>query len=158
MIIIAEGGQPMTEQAGAAKRIAQCACGSLRAEVTGEPLHVTMCFCEQCQRRTGSVFGLSTYWMRQNATVSGPFTLYTRKGQSGNNVTFYFCPTCGSTVCWDLGKRPDELGIAGGAFFDPNFPAPTTSVWEQSRHDWVHIPAPASNRFQQSPPPPPPSG
>jgi hypothetical protein len=29
------------------------------------------------------------------------------------------------------------IGIALGAFADPSFPAPTVSIWEQTRHPWV---------------------
>jgi len=29
------------------------------------------------------------------------------------------------------------IGVAVGAFNDPQFPAPVRSVWEESRHSWV---------------------
>jgi len=45
----------MTEQSESTrKRVARCSCGSLRAETVGEPIIVVTCFCEECQRRTGS--------------------------------------------------------------------------------------------------------
>lgn len=43
-------------------RIAQCCCGALRAEATGEPAFAGACHCPECQRRTGSPFGVSTYF------------------------------------------------------------------------------------------------
>jgi hypothetical protein len=30
--------------------------------------------------------------------------------------------------------------LAIGNFADPNFPAPTIAVWEESRHSWVSLP------------------
>jgi hypothetical protein len=41
-----------------------------------------------------------------------------------------------------LGERslPGYITIAIGNFADPNFPAPTIAVWEQSRHPWVSLP------------------
>jgi len=33
--------------------------------------------------------------------------------------------------------RPDHIVIAVGAFHDPNFPRPTLSAWEESKHGWV---------------------
>ena len=130
------------EQASLRNRLAHCCCGALRAETIGEPLLVVACSCEQCQRRTGSVFGVSTYWMRTHVKTSGPTMCFVREAQEGRKVRFYFCPNCGSTVYWELPDlRPDRLGVAGGAFFDTDLPPPTLSVWERSRHDWVSVPA-----------------
>ena len=36
---------------------------------------------------------------------------------------------------------PDRVGVAVGAFGDPDFPPPTLSVWELFKHDWVSLPA-----------------
>jgi hypothetical protein len=33
------------------------------------------------------------------------------------------------------------LAVAIGNFGDPNFPAPTIAVWEQSHHPWLSLPA-----------------
>jgi hypothetical protein len=49
----------------------------------------------------------------------------------------HFCPECGTTVYSEGDRLPQHLGIAVGAFADPSFPAPTNSVWEQTRHPWV---------------------
>jgi hypothetical protein len=41
-----------------------------------------------------------------------------------------------------LGERrlPGYVAVAIGNFADPNFPAPTIAVWEESRHPWVSLP------------------
>jgi hypothetical protein len=31
-------------------RTASCTCGELRVEVTGEPIRVSVCHCDECQR------------------------------------------------------------------------------------------------------------
>ena len=41
---------------------ARCQCGSLSATATGDPLMIGVCHCEECQRRTGSAFGLGAYY------------------------------------------------------------------------------------------------
>jgi hypothetical protein len=63
-----------------------------------------------------------------------------RTAESGNAVTFHFCPTCGSTVYWESEGFPGYVAVAIGNFADPNFPAPTIAVWEESRHPWVSLP------------------
>ena len=55
-------------------------------------------------------------------------------------LTFHFCPTCGSTVYWEGEGFPGYVVVAIGNFADPNFPAPTIAVWEDSRHPWLSLP------------------
>jgi hypothetical protein len=118
-------------------RIAHCCCGSLRAEASGEPALVAACHCMACQRRTGSPFGVSTFFPRERVRVAGPNKVYLRGSASGRKVEFHFCPDCGSTVFWYPEFVPDLIGIALGAFADPSIPRPVLSVWETTRHPWV---------------------
>ncbi len=118
-------------------RTAQCCCGSLRAEVTGEPALVCACHCMECQRRTGSPFGVSTYFPKAQVRTDGPNNVYARGSDSGRKMECHFCPECGSTVFWNAELLPDLIGIAFGAFADPSMPRPTVSVWETTRHPWV---------------------
>jgi hypothetical protein len=118
-------------------RIAHCSCGSLRAEATGEPALLGVCHCTQCQRRTGSAFGVGTYFPKEKVRVEGPSKVYVRGSDSGRKIEGHFCLDCGSTVFWYSESFPDLIGIAFGAFADPSMPWPTASVWETTRHPWV---------------------
>jgi len=80
--------------------------------------------------------------------VSGQSTAWQRTADSGSVVTFHFCPTCGSTVYWTSESFPGFVVVAIGNFADPDFPAPTIAVWEESRHDWVSPPLEAK-RFDR---------
>jgi len=120
-------------------RIAHCCCGSLRAEVSVEPTVVSVCHCTQCQRRTGAPFGVSCYFPKDAVRTEGPSKVFTRGSDSGRRIEAHFCPECGTTLFWHAEFRPDLTGIALGAFADPDFPRPTRSVWEQTRHPWVEF-------------------
>jgi hypothetical protein len=100
-----------------------------------------MCHCLECQRRTGAVISNQARFRRDQVTFAGTATAWTRKAESGNALTFHFCPTCGSTVYWEGEGFPGYIAVAIGTFSDPNFPAPTIAVWEESRHPWVSLPA-----------------
>jgi len=117
-------------------RIAQCCCGSLKAEADGEPAVISLCNCIECQRRTGSPFGVGAYYDAQQVRLSGISTVYEREVE-GRKLSFHFCPSCGSTVYWQTANHPNRYGVAVGAFADPNFPKPMRSVFERSRHDWL---------------------
>jgi hypothetical protein len=99
-----------------------------------------MCHCLECQRRTGAPFGAQLRFRREQVSIAGASTEYTRRADSGNSVTFHFCPRCGSTVYWEPSGYPEYVTVALGAFADPSLPQPRISVWEQTRHPWTeHI-------------------
>jgi hypothetical protein len=68
---------------------------------------------------------------------------------SGFEIRFHFCPNCGSSVFWEGDRSPMTCGIAVGCFADPDFPAPTSSGWEESIHPWLGLP-PNTAHFRQS--------
>jgi hypothetical protein len=120
-------------------RKAQCCCGALTAAAEGEPAVVSLCNCIECQRRTGSPFGVGAYYEAAQVVLSGSSSIYERTVE-GRWLRFHFCPNCGSTVYWQAQNHSGRWGIAVGAFADPAFPQPTRSVFERSRHDWVGLP------------------
>jgi hypothetical protein len=125
-----------------AERVAHCRCGSLRTTAMGGPFFISACFCEQCVRRSGSTFGIGTHWLQENVKLSGPATRIERDCQEGCKATLFFCPTCESTVYWEIDRGPEALGVAAGALFYPNFlPRSTVSVWERSKPHWINLPA-----------------
>jgi hypothetical protein len=121
------------------ERHATCSCGQLVVVCKGEPAKVSLCHCPSCQKRTGSTYGIAAFFPRADVQSKGGTGRYTRAGDSGFEVTFFFCRDCGSTVFWEPHRAPDLIGVAVGAFADPTFPPPSQEVYEQHRHPWVKI-------------------
>jgi len=123
------------------RRTASCQCGELSLTVEGEPAMVSVCNCTRCQKRSGSAFTLSSRWSSsQVADRSGQGLTWSRKGASGGNVEFLFCPRCGSTVSTSLELFPGLIGIPVGCFAEPDFPAPKVAAWCETKHAWVRFP------------------
>ncbi|MBI1238533.1 MAG: aldehyde-activating protein [Alphaproteobacteria bacterium] len=120
------------------ERTATCGCGAVTARATGDPV-VVACHCADCQRRTGSVFGVGAYYPKEAVAITGSTNRFTRPTASGGEFRQNFCPRCGTTLFWNADNNPDLIGIAVGAFVDPQFPAPVRSVWEQTIHHWVTV-------------------
>lgn len=118
-------------------RIASCSCGQLHLTCQGEPGRVSMCHCLECQKRTGSVFSTQARFPRDGVSITGRTSSWARQGDSGGTATFHFCPTCGSTVYWEMDWAPDFIAIAVGAFADPTFPPPNVMVYEDRMHPWA---------------------
>jgi hypothetical protein len=131
------------------ERTAQCHCGQLRAIASGEPDSIYVCHCIACQRRTGAVVHSGTRWLRSQVRIEGEHKIYARKGDSGFDLRFHFCPNCGSSVFWEGDRNPTTCGIAVGAFGDPDFPPPTQSGYEESMHRWLALP-PGTEHFQKA--------
>jgi hypothetical protein len=123
------------------RRVAQCACGAISATTEAEPRFTVQCHCTQCQRRTGSPFGVGVYFHKEDVRLAGTPKPYKRTVEgTERTLTNYFCPDCGSTVYWTLDLRPQHIGIALGSFADASFAAPARSVWTEHKHHWVELP------------------
>jgi len=120
--------------------IASCRCGQLTAIASGEPVRVSVCHCLACQKRSGSAFATQARWPAEQVAIEGRSSSWVGTADSGNRVTFNFCPDCGSDVHYEIdGKFDGLVAIPLGAFDDPYFARPHFSVWEKRKHDWVAI-------------------
>ena len=123
------------------KRKASCLCGDLTITVVGEPKVTLACNCQNCQRRTGSAFGISAYFTNDSIVeTTGDPSQYQSTTDSEKNITQSFCRQCGSTVYWQADIFRDMTGIAVGCFNDPDFPRPSATVWNRSKFHWVTFP------------------
>jgi hypothetical protein len=123
------------------ERVAECHCGQLRAITSGEPDSVYVCHCKACQRRTGAIVHNGSRWLKSQVRIEGEHKVYARKGDSGFDLRFHFCPNCGTSLFWEGDRNPTTCGIAVGCFADPSFPAPTSSGYEESMHPWLGLPS-----------------
>lgn len=119
-------------------RTAHCACRQLQVESDGDPLIVSLCHCTECQRRTGSPFGLGAWYAKENVRIRGETKTFVRPIED-RTVTNHFCPRCGGTVLWEASKREGLIAVAVGMFGDPNFPPPARSIFEEAKHPWVAL-------------------
>ena len=128
---------------------ARCSCGALTLTLPEPSRLVVACHCLDCQRRTGAPFGVGAFYPADAVVVSGISKEFTRYAASGGKVHNYFCPNCGSTIYWRADNLPSMIGVAVGAFADPNYPAPVRSIFELTKHGWVQMNE-AVEHFQQS--------
>jgi hypothetical protein len=125
---------------------------SLRVIATGEPDRVYLCHCKACQRRTGTAFHFGASYPKERVRLDGERKIYERDADSGNRIRFHFCPNCGSTLYWERDRNPAVCGVAVGAFDPSAFPPPSDSIWEESMHSWLRLPATMEQHRQGRPP------
>ena len=81
-----------------------CQCGSVRYVLTTEPIRLGACHCKECQRQSGSAFGMAMPVKKDSLTVTGLTKQFTRIADSGNKVTGVFFPSAAfaSIMSWSL--------------------------------------------------------
>jgi hypothetical protein len=79
-----------------ATRKASCNCGKLSVTYEGpDPERISLCQCNECQKRTGSVFSVQARLPIEHVTIEGQSTTWTFPSDSGKPVTFRSCDSGG---------------------------------------------------------------
>jgi hypothetical protein len=117
-----------------------CQCGSVRYLLTTEPIRVGACHCEECQRQSGSAFGMFMPVKKDSLTVTGLTKRVTRIADSGNEVTGVFCPGCGVRIYHALKSAPDILSLKPGTLDDTRWLRPELFIWTKSAQGWLPVP------------------
>lgn len=120
-------------------RKAECACGSVRLEMIGDPLSVYLCHCDACKRTTGSAFAYrARYKASAIASLSGEPRSWRRSGDSGSWVEHVFCGICGTTMFLRGERLGGDIVVSAGIFADREFPAPGAAYYRDRELHWMH--------------------
>jgi hypothetical protein len=117
-----------------------CQCGAVRYVLRAEPIRLVACHCRECQRQSGSAFGLSMLVPEKRLSVSGPTKRFTRIADSGNGNTGVFCPDCGNRIYQIPQYVKDVLVLKPGTLDDTSWLRPSHFVWMKSAQGWVVVP------------------
>jgi len=91
----------------------KCLCETVEYEITGLLGPVYNCHCSKCRRWHGAAFRTrASINKTQFNWISGSDNLSSYK--SSENVTKFFCKTCGSPLISTYENKPDILGIPLG--------------------------------------------
>jgi hypothetical protein len=119
-----------------------CQCGQLRYEVNAEPLSVYVCHCTECQRQSGSAFGMSVLLSRAAFRfVKGHAQRYSRTADSGRIIDGDFCETCGVRPVHYPKANEAVAILKPGTLDDTSWLHPVGHIWTRSAQQWVSIPA-----------------
>jgi hypothetical protein len=119
-----------------------CQCGALRYRVEGEPVAVGICHCTQCQKQSGSAFGMS-FIVRKEAfrLLSGSPKTFTRTSDCGRPVVCAFCPDCGTRIYHETRWLDGVVNIKPGTLDDTSFLRPQAQIWTAKKQGWVELPS-----------------
>lgn len=120
--------------------IGTCLCGSVRLSC-GQPAgNGGYCHCVDCRKATGSAFSVNIPFNETDFRVThGAVKSFTKVGDSGNELTRYFCPNCGSPLFGTSPQHPGRVYVRAGILDDPARVQPASQSWTSSRVAWADI-------------------
>jgi hypothetical protein len=115
-----------------------CQCGQLRYEIRGEPMSVYNCHCTECQRQSGSAFGMSMIVPRAALVyVAGAPAKWSRISERGNVLEGDLCSTCGVRIA-HLPRVNEKVAILKPGTLDyTSWLVPVGHIWTRSAQPWV---------------------
>jgi hypothetical protein len=118
-----------------------CLCGALRYRVTGQGLSLTACHCTECQRTSGSGFGLSWIVLRDAVQlVKGTPRIFEKVYQDGRHKRQHFCGECGGRIWNELPRIPQIFNIKPGTLDDAKWLDPVAHIWLSEKQPWTVVP------------------
>ena len=96
-----------------------CQCGGIRYEVTAAPRQVCVCHCTDCQRQSGSAFGMAlVVGVDDFRLTRGELKTYASKSDAGRAKLGAFCPDCGTRIYHKPEWRKGMLSVRAGTLDD----------------------------------------
>lgn len=115
-----------------------CLCETVRYQISGMLGPVYNCHCSKCRRWHGAVYRTRASILTAQFTwVSGEDNLSAYS--SSENVTKYFCKTCGSPLISTYKNKPDILGIPLGGIEGIERAAVKAHIFVASKASWYEI-------------------
>lgn len=130
------------------KREGGCQCGRVRYRVEAEPYLLVACHCKECQRQSGSAFGMSLIVPQDGVVFAGELKMFERSSESGRPLRCFFCPECGTRIYHQPSYAP-VVNIRAGTLDDTSALEPKMHTWLRSKQAWTAIPEGAEKHDKQ---------
>ena len=115
-----------------------CQCGHVRYQVVEKPLGLIVCHCTECQRQSGSAFGMSLAARSSALRLrSGALKKFEVKCDSGRMKSCFFCPDCGTRI---YHQTENGISVKAGTLDDRSWLKPDAHYWTKRKQSWVVIP------------------
>ncbi|MDX1489342.1 MAG: GFA family protein [Acidiferrobacterales bacterium] len=125
----------------ATKYTGGCQCGDIRYEVLGTPRKLVVCHCTDCQRQSGSAFGMTLVVDEADFRLTrGEPKSFASKSDAGRAKLGVFCPRCGTRIYHKPEWRRGTVSVKPGTLDDTSWLKPDMHLWIRSKQLWITIP------------------
>jgi hypothetical protein len=137
-----------------------CACGQVTLAMAGEPVLIRQCWCRQCRRIAAGGPANNAAFKTEDVAITGTLGSHAYVAASGNTLTQWFCPSCGTPLTAQSSARPHLLTVRFGAIDDRTGSSPrprsgpttrrtgrwSIRTWSSSRSSRQRRPLPLEHR------------
>jgi hypothetical protein len=117
-----------------------CQCGAVRYAIHGEPVWLAVCHCKECQRQSGSAFGMSLIVRKgQFVLQQGQLKHFTRTSDSNRPVVCAFCPECGTRIYHEPRYLEGVVNVKPGTLDDTSWLQPNLHAWTARKQPWLKL-------------------
>lgn len=127
-----------------------CRCGQVQLHVETEKLPpLYACHCFNCQRWSGSAFGLHMLCAAAAVRVTGQPRIYVHE-HNGHTSIQYACSICFTRLFNETTAAPNMRVVRAGVLDGIEQLAPIAHIWVKRKQSWVVLPA-ESAQWQETP-------
>lgn len=130
----------------------QCRCGHVQLTLHSEsvpPLYA--CHCLNCQRWSGSAFGLHMLCAAAALVSTGEMLTYADE-HHGHTSTQYACGVCFTRLFNETSAAPGMRVVRAGVLEGAAQLSPVAHIWVSRKQPWLALPA-ATPQWPESPTP-----
>jgi hypothetical protein len=114
-----------------------CVCGAVRYSVNSAPVLAYACHCHNCQKRSGSAFGLTVIAPSDGLSVTGPVYPLRVPGVQAEHT---LCSKCFGRLFAIRDAAPAYVNLRAGSLDDAGWVKPGAQTWTESALPWAVIP------------------
>ena len=117
-----------------------CSCEAIRFAVNAIPLLVYVCHCSECQRASGSAFGLQMLVSAESFVLTrGKPKPWRRNGAGDVGSAAWFCSECGGSIFGESIERPGIINVRAGTLDETWWLRPIAIISLRSAQAWQRI-------------------
>ena len=132
----------------------RCGCGAVTATIPSEPLGVRQCWCRQCQQAAAGGPTNNAMFRMEGVELTGALGERKTAAASGNTLSQFFCPACGTPVYGQSSARRHMASFRLGFLDEGHGLRPDAAIWLDDAPDWAVI-DPELTQIRRQPDPPP---
>jgi hypothetical protein len=113
-----------------------CLCGKVRYQITQLSDNIANCFCEMCQKSSGSAFATFAavdhdhlQWLQGQASI--------KEYQSSHIASRGFCQECGCNLYYRVAQTGSPYEIALGTLDQEPAQKPNANIYCESKREWA---------------------
>ena len=113
-----------------------CLCGTVRYQITGQPVMAAICHCSMCRRANAAP--VVAWAMFSESQVSFSKSL-PQTYASSTQARRGFCPRCGTQISFTADYIPGLIDVTIGSLDQPDSIKPEFHYWHSKHLAWVEF-------------------